>query len=1376
MWQPANREGLPRRSRPCGMGNVAARVLNLSRVLVPLAGVFLSPGVHQAQAGGPGTQGEAGGTIGREGLVPGYGNRASSAETLNTTGLGRNAASVVRRQTDSHEGDSIVAWGWSNVNQCAVPPPNRNFTMVAGGLWHSLGLKTDGSIVAWGSNTDGKCDVPTPNTGFVAVAAGRDHSLGLRATGVIEAWGDNTYGQCGNWGTGYVAIAAGSFHSLGLWSTGVIEARGDNTFGQCNVGGTGFVAVAAGLRHSVGLKSDGSIEVWGQSDPPPPPNTDFVAVAAGVFGHNLGLKADGSIVAWGNNGSGQCDVPEPNTDFLAVAAGALSSLGLKADGSIVTWGDCNYSVCEVPSPNMGFVAVASGWYHSFGLRDVRLIVSLDESRTGDGREPGGGRFLTSGAMATATQVLWDAGFSITTTSDFILENILDASVLYTGLVDVGFSAQEMADIEQYVFHGGGLVIQRDHTDLYPAADDLAVLFGAEYDWGPYGDGVPCERTPIAQVVTHPIWHGPAGAVTSYDQIWFSGVLGGDPIGTASGVVALAVRSYGAGRVVFLTDIAAWDDIDTCDEQLTPVPGSSNGIVWENIFHWADGRHSGASFSSWINPAGGDFEWSDNWSDDVPGAGNTAVFDLHSGGYIVQLNDDATNGGLRVGDDTVTLDLNTAAYSIGGNWDGVLVGYRDGDRAALTLTGEGGVLSVSADAVIGVCGDDTGSAVGEMYVVGPGISWEVRNMAIGYGLGAQGALTVTDAATLHLFGTIPNAAFIIGYGPSDWLTRTKRGSSEGSVTVSGAGSSLILDSWFFVGRNGTGTLRIEEGGEILAIDCHIAQGPGSIGSATVTGTGSRMTIAAVGYITVGRIGHGTLRIEAGGEVSHQARDAVVVVGVFDGAVGELTVTGVNSKLKTPNAGIYVGYFRGAQGTMLVQDGGYVLSGAWPYGAGVIGHQAGAVGEVLISGPGSLWEANGSLNVGYEGSGALTLSDGGRINSEGAFIGRLGNSSGEVTVSGSGSLWTSTGDFVVGSQPFEAIPADDPLLWTRTGDFVIEGDGPGTPTGAHGERGGFGTLTVADEARVTAPVILILAHGEVTGTGQLQGPVSNSGLVAPGLPVGTLHIDGDYGQLATGRLNVELGGMVPGGEHDVVSVTGAVHLGGELHIELIDEFVPEVGQQFTILTAGSVTGGFLTVTGQGGFSVTYNSDDVTLTALPPDAHMTGAVPVDQESLWRSANNVIRLMFDGDIAAPQAGELLLQELGTNGTFEADLSTNFSSTVESVDVGGVQRPRVLKVTENGSWLTSRTWIGIRNVGGAEGWTGVAPFEIQYVVQVGDVNADGKVLANDLSAIFPKIPTNPAGDQERADVNGDSKVLANDLSAVFPRIPSNTVPKPSGH
>jgi len=282
-------------------------------------------------------------------------------------------------------GGSIVAWGNNGNGQCNVPSPSTAFVAVAGGAWHSLGLKADGAIVAWGSNYDGQCNVPPPNTGFVAVAGGGHHSLGLKADGSIVAWGYNYYGQCNvpPPNTGFVAVAAGWRHSLGLKADGSIVAWGYNYYGQCNVPppNTGFAAVAAGGEHSLGLKTNGSIVAWGVNTGGecnvPAPNTGFVGVAGGPgASHSLGLKADGSIVAWGYNRYGQCNVPPPNTGFVAIAPGAGHSMGLKADGSIVAWGAgaCgqpgypHYGQSCVPSPNTGFLAVAGGAEHSLGLK------------------------------------------------------------------------------------------------------------------------------------------------------------------------------------------------------------------------------------------------------------------------------------------------------------------------------------------------------------------------------------------------------------------------------------------------------------------------------------------------------------------------------------------------------------------------------------------------------------------------------------------------------------------------------------------------------------------------------------------------------------------------------------------------------------------------------------------------------------------------------------------------------------------------------------------------------------------------------------------------------------------------------------------------
>jgi hypothetical protein len=46
-------------------------------------------------------------------------------------------------------------------------------------VFHSLGLKADGTILAWGDNGCGQCNIPSPNTGFVGVGGG-NHSLGIR--------------------------------------------------------------------------------------------------------------------------------------------------------------------------------------------------------------------------------------------------------------------------------------------------------------------------------------------------------------------------------------------------------------------------------------------------------------------------------------------------------------------------------------------------------------------------------------------------------------------------------------------------------------------------------------------------------------------------------------------------------------------------------------------------------------------------------------------------------------------------------------------------------------------------------------------------------------------------------------------------------------------------------------------------------------------------------------------------------------------------------------------------------------------------------------------------------------------------------------------
>jgi len=173
---------------------------------------------------------------------------------------------------------------------------------------------------------------------------------------------------------------------------------------------------------------------------------------------------------------------------------------------------------------------------------------------------------------------------------------------------------------------------------------------------------------------------------------------------------------------------------------------------------------------------------------------------------------------------------------------------------------------------------------------------------------------------------------------------------------------------------------------------------------------------------------------------------------------------------------------------------------------------------------------------------------------------------------------------------------------------------------------------------------------------------------------------------------------------------------------------------------------------------------------DAALIQSVPTSGRSLPRSARNLIRLRFDRDITAPLAGQLLIREMLPGGTYGADLSAGFTFEVES-DAQDCRR--VLRIRETGSTLQHRKWYAVLNTGS---WTGVSPFTVQYVVQVGDVNNDGRVLNVDFGLVNPAVPSFDVADDDRRDINGDGRILNSDFGVLNSKIPSFPVAKPAGH
>ncbi|NOS71275.1 MAG: hypothetical protein HOP33_15250 [Verrucomicrobia bacterium] len=268
----------------------------------------------------------------------------------------------------------VAAWGDNTYGQTRLPVGVSSIKAIAGGDYHSLALRSDGTVVTWGLNNQGQIDYPSGLANVKAIAAGGNHCLALKVNGSVIAWGSNFYGLTdvpGNLSR-VAAIACGALHNLALSADGTVVAWGYNLNGETNVpaGVSGAIAIAAGANHNLALKADGSVVAWGNNSygqtNVPSDLSDVVAIAThGNF--NLALKANGTVTAWGENLQNQTNVPAGLSNITAIAAGFYHAMALTTDGTVVTWGGNSYGQSAVPTGLSNVTAIAASGYHSLAL-------------------------------------------------------------------------------------------------------------------------------------------------------------------------------------------------------------------------------------------------------------------------------------------------------------------------------------------------------------------------------------------------------------------------------------------------------------------------------------------------------------------------------------------------------------------------------------------------------------------------------------------------------------------------------------------------------------------------------------------------------------------------------------------------------------------------------------------------------------------------------------------------------------------------------------------------------------------------------------------------------------------------------------------------
>ena len=283
--------------------------------------------------------------------------------------------------------------------------------------------------------------------------------------------------------------------------------------------------------------------------------------------------------------------------------------------------------------------------------------------------------------------------------------------------------------------------------------------------------------------------------------------------------------------------------------------------------------------------------------------------------------------------------------------------------ALTKAGTGTLTLSAANTYSG------GTVVrnGTLEVTGS-ISHTLADMTVGDQSGDDGYLEISDGGLVsNSIGTVGNSA-----------------GSEGTATVTGAGSRWSNSGKLYVGNTGTGTLNVEAGGVVSNSVGSIGKNADSEGTVTVTGTGSHWNNSS--FLSLGDTGTGTLNVQAGGVVSN----ATGYMGYFTGSEGTATVTGTGSQWKN-SGNLTVG--RRGTGTLDVEAGGVVSNTA-----GYLGLFADSEGTATVTGAGSQWNNTSFLTVGRSGTGTLNVEAGGLVRASEVRVADSGSSTGTLNLKG------------------------------------------------------------------------------------------------------------------------------------------------------------------------------------------------------------------------------------------------------------------------------------------------------------------------------------------------------------------------------------------
>ncbi|MCW2498228.1 Calx-beta domain-containing protein, partial [Jatrophihabitans sp.] len=466
----------------------------------------------------------------------------------------------------------------------------------------------------------------------------------------------------------------------------------------------------------------------------------------------------------------------------------------------------------------------------------------------------------------------------------------------------------------------------------------------------------------------------------------------------------------------------------------------------------------------------------------------------------------------------------------------------------------------------------------------------------------------------------------------------------SAPFTNAGSlSLTTGQLSWTGGNVTGTTDSGTAALSAGTSLDYAGGARAIGAGTITGAGTLRLQSGTTTFT-GAVSIANLSVEGANLTGSLAATNVALAGGYLTGPGTMTVGG---SLTLSEADLSVGYRLISNGTATLNT---TTSSCYDFCSN-IALQNGSVfenaGTLAVSGNGSYGtysdgdpgnliqnDATGTISIGFTttsatwnntipiaNSGVLTISKGNfaptltTLTSAGALSGgTFATTGGKLTfantvksnaatlvlgASGSfspalTSLATNSGSVSIGQALTESVGLVNSGSLTVTNsatwrvNSLTQSAGSLTVTaGATFKSGASGTAAVT------------VNGGSLTGSGTVLGAVAGAGTVSPGTAnAGTLTVTGSYAPATGGTLAASVGAT-----STQLAVSGTASLAGTLALAS-QAPVPALGTTATLLTAGSVSGTFGTVSGadvpsaHAYWKIGYTATSVTatLTAYP------------------------------------------------------------------------------------------------------------------------------------------------------------------------------------